>query len=148
MSIIVPETKTTRASVYKQAGDARLAEAEFLRDEYPSGAIYLAGYLIECYLKWALCARNQVQYLQALPDRELAEVLTGGKGHNLEQLCGVAGYDVHFVQDPMVHRAFQVAAVWSPSIRYIRACGGLRDAVQFLAAVRILRKDIETWAHV
>ena len=148
MSIRVPETKTTKAPVYKQAGDARLAEAEYLEDAHPSGAIYLAGYLVECYLKWALCERSKVPYLQALPDKDLAQVLTSGRGHNLEELCAVAGYDVHFSKDAVVSRAFQVAAVWSPNVRYIQSCGGRREATQFLAAVRTLRRDIQSWANV
>ena len=147
MSIRVPETKTTRASVYKQAGDARFAEAQFLKAQHPSGAIYLAGYLVECYLKWALCERNRVQYLHALADNKLADVLTSGRGHNLEQLCTITGYDVHFLTDDAVRRAFQVASVWSPNVRYVESCGGRREAVQFLAAVRTLKRDIESWAN-
>lgn len=147
MSIRVPETKKTRASVYKEAGTARFAEARFLEKEHPSGAIYLAGYLVECYLKWALCERNQVSYLQDLPDRRLGEILTSGSGHNLEDLCTIAGYDVHFTGDQVVARAFQVASVWSPNVRYVRECGGQREAVQFLAAVRTLQRDIESWGN-
>jgi len=147
MSIRVPETKTTRASVYKQAGDARFAEAQFLEEQHPGGAIYLAGYLVECYLKWALCERNRIQYLQSLADSGLANVLTSGQGHNLEQLCTITGYDVHLLMDDAVRRAFQVASVWSPSVRYLASCGGRREAVQFLAAVRTLKRDIESWAN-
>jgi hypothetical protein len=133
--------------VYKRAGDARFAEAQFLEEQHPSGAIYLAGYLVECYLKWAVCQRNRVQYLQALPDGGLADVLTSGQGHNLEQLCAITGYDVHFSHDDAVRRAFQVASVWSPSVRHIESCGGRREAVQFLAAVRTLRRDLQAWGN-
>lgn len=147
MSIQIPDTKATKASVYKQAGDARLDEAEFLMDSYPSGAIYLAGYLVECYLKWALCERNRVQYLHDLPDRRLAELLTSGQGHNLERLCHVTDYDKHFSGNDDVGRAFQVASTWSPNARYVPRCGGRREAVQFLASIRILRGDIESWGN-
>ncbi|MCP4549727.1 MAG: hypothetical protein GY835_24995 [bacterium] len=147
MAIKVPETKVTRSSVYREAGEARYAEAIFLKAEHPSGAIYLAGYLVECYLKWALCERSGVQYLQDLPDSNLAESLTSGAGHNLETLCDVTGYSNHFQANNTVMRAFQMAAGWSPNIRYVKACGGNREAVQFLAAVRLLRQDIATWAN-
>jgi len=146
MKLNVPKTKVTRASVFREAGDARHAEAEYLKTQHPSGAIYLAGYLVECYLKWALCRRATVQYLQDLPDKKLADRLTSGKGHDLEQLCAITGYDVHFAADDNVKRAFQIAAEWSPSIRYVKACGGQREAVQFLAAVKVLRRDIQAWA--
>jgi hypothetical protein len=134
--------------VYKKAGEARFAEAESLREQHPSGAIYLAGYLVECYLKWALCQRNGVQHLQSLPDTRLSAVLTSGKGHSLERLCTITKYDSHFLQDDVVRRAFQVASVWSPNVRYIESCGGRREAVQFLAAVRTLKRDIESWGNV
>jgi len=142
----IPDTKVTRASVYKAAGEARYREAEFLKEEHPSGSIYLAGYLVECLLKWALCKRNGVQYLQALPDKRLVDMLTSGKGHNLETLCGKTGYDIHFDRNEEVRKAFLRTAQWSPNIRYIASCGGRSEAGQFLAAVRILRKDIESWA--
>lgn len=147
MNIRVPKTKVTRASVYREAGDARHDEANYLKDHHPSGAIYLAGYVVECYLKWALCRRCRVQCLQDLPDRGLADRLTSGKGHVLEVLSGLTGYEAHVHRDKSMHRAFQVAAVWSPNIRYAKSCGGRREAVQFLAAVRKLRDDIRTWAN-
>ncbi len=70
LSLKIPDSKVTRASVYRSAGEARFAEAEVLKETHPTGAIYLAGYLIECYLKWALCKRAGVQYLQDLPDKK------------------------------------------------------------------------------
>jgi hypothetical protein len=147
MTISVPDTNVTRASVYKDAGDARFEEAEFLGTSHPSGAIYLAGYLIECYLKWAVCERNQVQYLQDLSDKRIAQTLTSAQGHDVERLCTVTQYDKHFAGSPVLLRAFQVVATWSPKIRYVRRCGGKREVTQFLSAVRTLRADINTWAH-
>jgi len=44
MAITIPDTKVTRSTVYKEAGDARYEEAKYLADDHPSGAIYLAGY--------------------------------------------------------------------------------------------------------
>ena len=147
MRLKIPETKRTRASVYREAGEARYLEAMYLKDQHPSGAIYLAGYLVECYLKWALCQRAGVQYLQDLPDQKVASRLTSGKGHDLEALCVITEYGLHFADDDSVKRAFQVAAVWSPGIRYVKACGGQREAVQFLAAVKVLRENIRAWAN-
>lgn len=147
MSVRVPDTKVTKASVYLDAGNARFEEAEYLLDRFPSAAIYLAGYLVECYLKWALCERQGIEYLQDHPDSDLAGLLTSGQGHNLERLCGITKYDEHFSKNQNVQRAFSIAAVWSPNIRYVRSCGGTREAVQFLAAVKILRKDIRSWAN-
>jgi hypothetical protein len=55
-----------RASVYRQAALARLAEAEYLKKAHPAGAIYLGGYVIECMLKWAICQRKGTIYLEDL----------------------------------------------------------------------------------
>ena len=63
MPLRIPRSKVIRSSVYRQAGEARFEEAQALKDKYPTAAIYLAGYLIECYLKWALCERSGVKYL-------------------------------------------------------------------------------------
>lgn len=147
MSIKVPNTKITKASVYLEAGEARFEEAKFLLDRFPSAAIYLAGYLVECYLKWALCKRQGIEYLQDHPNSDLAGLLTSGQGHNLERLCDITNYDVHFSGNHDVQRAFSVTAVWSPNLRYVKSCGGTREAVQFLAAVAVLRDDIRSWAN-
>lgn len=142
----IPGNKVTRASVYRSAGEARYKEGEELKLSHPTGAIYLGGYLIECYLKWALCKRSGVQYLQDLVDATLVARLTSGKGHNLEQLCEESGYSKH-MQSIDVLKAFRVAAQWSPSIRYTVSCGGTPEAVKFFAALRILMADIENWAN-
>ena len=147
MTIRVPPNKRTRGSLYKAAGDARFDEAEFLEDEHPSGAIYLAGYLVECYLKWAFCERNGVQYLQDIPDENVAKFLTSAAGHDLDTLCGIVGYDKHVIPHGMVDRAFQVAAERSPRMRYLAECGDGDDAARFMAAVRVLRQDIKQWAN-
>ena len=147
MHLSVPDTKVIRGTTYRDAGDARYAEAESLREGHPSGAIYLAGYVVECYLKWALCRRSGIQYLQDHPVGGLADRLTSGKGHILEYVAEMTGYDAHMQASPAVQRAFQVAASWSPNLRYAKACGGPREVTQFLAAVRTLREDIRRWAN-
>jgi hypothetical protein len=147
VSLRIPDTKTTRASVYCDAGDARYDEAVYLEDKYPSTAIYLAGYVIECHLKWALCQRAGVSYLQDFPDRDLCNELTSGRGHHLERLCEVSGYEAHFRENDALRKAFRIAAAWSPNIRYIRDCGGRAEAARFMAAVRVLRADLAEWAN-
>ena len=146
LSLRIPDNKVTRASIYKAAGEARFAEAEALKDTHPTGAIYLAGYLIECYLKWALCKRAGVQYLQDLADKNLARRLTSGRGHKLEQLCDDSHYSDHMVSED-VRLAFRVAAQWSPNIRYTVSCGGIPEAVKFFAAIKVLKKSISSWAN-
>ncbi len=148
MSLWKPVSKNLRAEVYWAAGEARLQEAEHLLVDFPSGAVYLAGYLVECHLKWALCRREGVDYLHDLSEPGLADRLTSGRGHDVETLCEVAGYDVHIGRNESVRRAFQVASWWNPGLRYRADFAQAREAVKFLAAVRVLRDDIRVWANV
>jgi hypothetical protein len=78
-----------RVNVYRQAAIARLAEAEYLKNAHPAGAIYLGGYVVECMLKWAICRRNGVMYLEDLPDQKVVDRLISGRGHNLDFLLDV-----------------------------------------------------------
>ncbi|MGH7456410.1 MAG: hypothetical protein ACRENG_33985 [bacterium] len=80
-----------RASVYRQAAIARLAEAEYLKEAHPAGAIYLGGYVVECMLKWAICQRKGIIYFDDLPDQQLAERLTSARGHDLDFLLKISG---------------------------------------------------------
>lgn len=147
MSIQIPDTKITRASVYREAGDARYREAEFLKEQFPSAAVYLAGYTVECHLKWALCEREGVTYLHDLPDRRIADELTSGRGHDLEFLSEITRYGRHVEQDRIARQSFHLVSIWSPNMRYRGMFADYDEASQFLAAVRILRIDIRSWAH-
>jgi|GEM_PF-1051987 len=146
-SLNIPSTKNIRAEVYRQAGEARYQEALALQDQYPSGAIYLGGYLIECYLKWAVCKRSGVQYLADLPDASLVGTLTSGTGHNLEKVAILTAYDAHLRGSNLLKRAFQIASSWSPNARYVVSCGDRERSTRFLAAIRRLRDDIREWAN-
>ena len=56
----------TRGTVYLQLSIMRLKDANvLLENRRYAGAIYLAGYAIECRLKWAVTQRNQIDYLPA-----------------------------------------------------------------------------------
>lgn len=85
------QKQAIRASVYRQAAIVRLAEAEYLEEAHPAGAIYLGGYVVECMLKWAICQRHGKIYLEELPDQKLSERLTGARGHDLDFLLEVSG---------------------------------------------------------
>src|SRR5438309_725634 len=56
----------TRGTVFKQVAQARLEDgAVLLEQRREAGAIYLAGYAIECLLKWAVTRRRDITYLPA-----------------------------------------------------------------------------------
>jgi len=132
-----------RASVYRQAAIARLAEAEYLKKEHPAGAIYLGGYVIECMLKWAICQRHGKIYLEDLPDQKSAERVIGARGHDFDFLLDVSGLRPLLKRDNQLYRNFGQMSFWSVKLRYNPKLGNIRSAVRFLASVNELRDWLE-----
>jgi hypothetical protein len=137
------QKQAIRASVYRQAAIARLAEAEYLKEAHPAGAIYLGGYVVECMLKWAICQRQGVIYPEDLPDQKLSERLTGTRGHDLKFLFDVSGLRPLLVADNQLKKAYEQTLFWNVALRYNPKAGNAQDAIQFLASVRKLRDWLE-----
>src|SRR4051812_32994130 len=56
----------TRGTAFREVARVRRADADvLLANQRYGGAIYLAGYAIECVLKWAVTQRRGVIYLPA-----------------------------------------------------------------------------------
>jgi hypothetical protein len=54
----------TRGSVFRVVAAERLRDAEvLLNQDRPGGAVYLAGYALECALKWAVTRHVEKVYL-------------------------------------------------------------------------------------
>src|SRR3989442_1420297 len=69
----------TRGTVFEQVARVRLKDAAVLleRKRY-AGAIYLAGYSVECLLKWAITRRLEYIYLPASFEiHDLGALLSG-----------------------------------------------------------------------
>ncbi len=132
-----------RASVYRQAAIARLAEAEYLKEAHPAGAIYLGGYVVECMLKWAICQRHGVIYLDDLSDQKLSERLTGARGHDLEFLLDASGLRPLLESDDKLYPAFSQVLIWNVALRYNPKAGDVETASQFLSKVHELRDWLE-----
>jgi hypothetical protein len=117
----------------------RLEEAEVLfRAGYHIGAVYLAGYAVECMLKTLILA--------ALPEKkhEYAErQFRGQRAHQYEWLRK------RYVQsNPQglpaeINESLVFVSTWDTALRYEPGLGKFRDASRFLKEVRkILR-----WAN-
>lgn len=92
--------------------ETRLAEAGVLRTNgFCLGAVYLAGYAVECQLKLAIC--------HTLGWDELRGTF---KTHNLELLMLHSGFDSNLQAEPEVVRSFAtIREIWtleSDSLRY------------------------------
>lgn len=91
-------------SVLQRLGRTRLKEAEVLREaKCYAGAIYLAGYAVECYLKVAICV--------ALDWQELTETFAS---HDLELLLRHSGLDRKIRRNRRVHHSFgKIQGIWT-----------------------------------
>lgn len=124
------------ARLFYRCAFQRYEEAEVLLNaEYTTGAVYLAGYGIECILKALV--------LVAVPTGNRSDTMksfTGRKAHDYEWLRtlyltnGGARFPIAITQN------FTLVNDWSTDIRYTPRSVRYDDAVAFLAsAVSIIR---------
>jgi hypothetical protein len=123
----------TRGTVYREVARQRWADATALLEaERFSGAIYLAGYAIECHLKYAVCRRKGRTYLPA----EL-EV------HDWDTLVDSAGLDRDFRGKAHVTAIYSMLAEeWGPALRY-----GTRD-LEAKEAARLYKAMEKLYLHL
>ena len=100
---------TTRGTLFKHIAEMRLEDARVLLDRNRHhGALYLAGYSVECALKWAITRRLELVYLPA--DLET---------HDLQKLVGISGLMPQLREDTAVAPLFSALADdWGPQERY------------------------------
>jgi HEPN domain-containing protein len=114
-------------------GDAQLL---FAHGSQTNGAVYLAGYAVECGLK-ALLLANIILAKQ----KQTVESFRGSKGHEIEWLK-------HQLVRNKVHIAREVAdqlsrvSSWSVNLRYEAGGKGKKETENFLAAA----KAVVQWA--
>ena len=99
----------TRGTVYRAAARERSLDAEFLHERRRvHGAIYLAGYAIECHLKYAVCEQSGTPHLE-----------TSLEIHSWERLAAESGI-VHTIRRNHRMQAIyeELAEAWNTSLRY------------------------------
>lgn len=134
-------TATHRNRLY-QAAIERWKDACVLLDaERHLAAIYLGGYVIECYLKFMICERAGLLYLEDWEEREQQRI-KGKKGHRLEALLKFARMDRILMGDNILRREFAVVNRWDVNLRYNPSSGG-QEATRFLEAVEHLRSWLQ-----
>lgn len=124
------------ARLYYRCAFQRFEEAEVLfKAEYTTGAVYLAGYAIECILKALV--------LMAVPAETRPDTMKsfrGGKAHEYEWLRSLylTNGGARFPRDITQH--FTLVNDWSTDLRYTPRTVREDDAEAFLAsAVAIIR---------
>ncbi len=137
--------KVTRGTVYSTAAEKYAAIVDRLMGTDPEVALYLAGYIVECRLKWAVCEQWGVTYLDEaehmIARQEGREYgLTGGGGHDLELLLRLAGNQA-LHSDEGFHDAWGLCMRWSTDWRYRVPQSILKGAEEHIKAFR----SVDTW---
>ena len=99
----------TRGTAFRDVGRWRWEDATTLLDEGRfNGAIYLAGYAIECHLKFAVCKRKGLTYLPA--EFEV---------HDWDNLVDAAGLENDVKSEVKIATIYSTLAdAWGPALRY------------------------------
>lgn len=124
---------------YFRSAMQRFEDAEILlAADRTTGAVYLAGYSIECILKALI--------LEALPASRRVEVMAefrGAKAHNYDWLRSLYYDETKGPRFPMeVTEAFTFVRDWSSELRYAPFTIAYEDAEGFIEAI----KTIIAWA--
>ena len=125
------------ARIFYQAARQRFEDAEFLlKGDRTTGAVYLAGYAVECMLKAMVLSRTREK-----DHGKVVASFRGGKAHDFGWL--INEYIVR--KGPPVplpiSRLFSLVNAWTTSIRYKPGAMKKRDAVVFVRAA----EDILSW---
>jgi len=121
----------------------RLADAEvLLAGERWRGAMYLAGYVVECALKHRLMGMHGCQRLSQL-ERTLQQRGLIGPGqsvftHVLDTLMRATGRMGQLRADHEARSRFSVVNQWVPAWRYSPDVGTREKAARFVEAVRFM----------
>jgi HEPN domain-containing protein len=113
--------KPAEARLFRQAAKQRFEDAQILLEAgRTTGAVYLAGYTVECYLKALILANVGVRLREQL----LAE-FHGSRGHNLQWLHELYRRHTGGNLPPAMIRHLSRLAPWSTDLRY--ATGSLQN---------------------
>jgi len=131
--------KAPEARQFWQAAQQRLRDAEVLRENgRTTGAVYLAGYVVEGVLKALL--------LESCPKRKRQDMLDSfrtAKAHDFTWLRGRSFRAGGLILPQPVVRLFGVVDFWTTKIRYQATALSERKAESFLGATR----EIFEWAE-
>lgn len=112
-------------------------------------AIYLAGYVIECYLKHLICQRDDLLYLEDWEQRferrsKRPAHVREKRGHDLEWLLQLSRLDQPLLADAELRRQFAIVNRWSVDMRYRSAAVTRDQAEGFVSAVGLVRAWLQS----
>ncbi len=136
----------TGVTELRKAGQHRLADAKVLfAGGRWRGAMYLAGYAVECLLKFKLMRQWQCRNLVELEDRlQEKRIAFAAYTHSLELLLRMAGGKDRLRNNDILWRKFSNRVNgWQPAWRYDSDLSSAAQAEDFLEAVQEVLSWIE-----
>lgn len=132
----IPESKEARR--FHRCAQQRYSEAEvLLRAGYTTGAVYLAGYGVECMLKALILATTPIHETTAV-----LSTFRGTKAHDYGSLKERYRRSTGFSIAREVNEAFTLIQWWSTELRYSPTNVRNEEAATFMEAA----KAVMTWA--
>ncbi|HEX4608347.1 MAG TPA: HEPN domain-containing protein [Urbifossiella sp.] len=126
------------ARKYYRAAGQRWDEAKFLQKaDMPVGAVYLAGYCVECMLKALILCQTPPKKRS-----EVRELFRGGKAHDYDWLRERYRLQGGSTMPPDVVQAFSEVIVWETDLRYEPGTMAEDDVLAFMRAADAIR----SWA--
>jgi len=131
-----------------KAGKHRMDDARALLNATRwRGAMYIAGYAVECLLKMKLMRVHNCRHLRELEEelqrRGLLAAQTTIFTHQLELLLRLTSAIDRLRQNEEYWRLFNLVNRWVPAWRYTADLSNSDDAKDFVAAVEKLSQWIE-----
>lgn len=126
------------ANRFRQAAEERWKDARCLHANGRfEGAIYLCGYVLECFLKFAICETRKHKSMDVAEAKLL--------GHNLFELLDVLRFSSPLVEKRDLRLAFdRINSRWAPEMRYAGQSANERSSEIFLRDTRELRNWLQT----
>lgn len=125
-----PDDELTRGTVFQSVARLRVAESRVLLDKgYSRGAVYLAGYAVECQLKYAVCRRNGCTELPARVKFAPGQREKTLYVHDWSLLLTAAQMQRLLSCQPRMEALFsRLSDLWGPALRYRTAAYQPREA--------------------
>src|SRR5258708_30010256 len=122
--------QSPEARLYYRAGKQRFDDAQLLlREERTTGAVYLAGYTVECLLKALVIAS-----IAPRQRRKILGAFRGSRAHNIEWLGALYRRYVSSAIPRDITRHLSRVASWSTDLRYATGVVKSREADEFMAS--------------
>jgi hypothetical protein len=119
------------ARLYYRAGKQRFEDSQLLLgEERTTGAVYLAGYTVECLLKALVLACVAPALRQ-----QLVGEFRGSRAHNIEWLSALYRHHVGAETPRNITRHLARVASWSTDLRYTTGLVKRREADEFMDSV-------------